>query len=56
MDAAGVERAHLFGQSEGGPTALLFAATYPSRTESVTIFGSGARSTPELEGGGGRHL
>lgn len=50
MDAAGVDRAHLFGQSEGGPMALLFAVTYPGRVESVTIFGSGARSTPYFEG------
>lgn len=31
MDAAGSERATLFGISEGGPLALLFAATYPDR-------------------------
>ena len=29
MDAAGSERAVLFGYSEGGPMAILFAATYP---------------------------
>lgn len=29
MDAAGSERAALFGVSEGGPMSLLFAATYP---------------------------
>ncbi len=43
MDTAGVERAHLFGQSEGGVTTLLFAATYPHRVASVILFGSGAR-------------
>lgn len=43
MDAAGVERAHLFAQSEGGPMTLLFAATYPDRVESVTLLGSSAR-------------
>src|SRR3954454_9173803 len=32
MDAAGMERAALFGESEGGPAALLFAATHPERT------------------------
>jgi pimeloyl-ACP methyl ester carboxylesterase len=32
MDAAGSERAALFGISEGGPMTLLFAATHPSRT------------------------
>ena len=50
MNAAGVERAHLFGQSEGGPMALLFAVTYPERVQSITIFGSGARTTPYLTG------
>ena len=43
MDHAGVDRAHLFAQSEGGPMTLLFAATYPHRVESVILFGSGAR-------------
>ncbi|MGI9595027.1 MAG: alpha/beta fold hydrolase, partial [Acidimicrobiales bacterium] len=47
MDAAGVQRAHLFGQSEGGPATILFAVTYPERVETITIFGSGARSTRE---------
>lgn len=50
MDAAEVDRAHVFGQSEGGPMALLFAATYPERVESLTLFGSGARSLPYLDG------
>ena len=43
MDAADVQRAHLFAQSEGGPTTLLFAATYPERVQSVTLIGSAAR-------------
>ena len=30
MDAAGSERAALFGISEGGPMSVLFAATYPN--------------------------
>ena len=46
MDAAGVERAHLFAQSEGGPMTLLFAATYPHRVDSVILHGSGARMAP----------
>ncbi|MEM7341580.1 MAG: alpha/beta fold hydrolase [Actinomycetota bacterium] len=49
MDAVGLDRAHLFGQSGGGPTTLMFAATYPERVETVTIFGSGARTTPHLD-------
>lgn len=43
-----VERAQLFGASEGGPTTILFAVTYPERVESITIWGSGARSMPDL--------
>ena len=31
MDAAGSERAAVFGGSEGGALAILFAATYPQR-------------------------
>lgn len=42
MDDAGVERAHLFGNSDGGATALLFAAAYPARVSSVILNGSGA--------------
>ena len=48
MDAAGIERAHLLGNSDGGPTALLFAATYPDRVSSCVLFGSGT-STFEPE-------
>ncbi|HET6773245.1 MAG TPA: alpha/beta fold hydrolase [Acidimicrobiales bacterium] len=40
MDAAGSERATLFGISEGGPLALLFAATYPERVERLILFNS----------------
>ena len=40
MDAAGVGSAHLFVQSDGGPMAILFAATYPERVESLILCGS----------------
>ncbi|HEV7761506.1 MAG TPA: alpha/beta fold hydrolase, partial [Acidimicrobiales bacterium] len=40
MDAAGSPRATLFGISEGGPLALLFAATYPERVERLVLFNS----------------
>jgi class 3 adenylate cyclase len=43
MDAAGCERAALLGYSEGGPLALMFAATYPARTTAVMPYGSYAR-------------
>ena len=40
MDAVGIERAHLLGISEGGPMSILFAATFPDRTLSLTLYGS----------------
>jgi pimeloyl-ACP methyl ester carboxylesterase len=43
MDAAGSERAILFGVSEGGPMTALFAATYPERTAALVIYGSYAK-------------
>jgi class 3 adenylate cyclase len=43
MDAVGSERAALFGISEGGPMSLLFAATYPSRTTALVLYGTYAR-------------
>lgn len=45
MDAAGLERAALFGISEGGPMSILFAATYPERTSALVIFGGYAKRT-----------
>jgi pimeloyl-ACP methyl ester carboxylesterase len=43
MDAAGSERAALFGYSEGGPLCVLFAATYPDRASALITHGSYAR-------------
>lgn len=43
MDAAGSDRAGLFGYSEGGPMAILFAATYPERTTSLVLYGAYAK-------------
>jgi pimeloyl-ACP methyl ester carboxylesterase len=40
MDAAGSESAAVCGVSEGGPMALLFAATYPERTRALVNYGS----------------
>jgi pimeloyl-ACP methyl ester carboxylesterase len=45
MEAAGSERAALFGISEGGPMSALFAATYPERTAALIMYGSYARRT-----------
>jgi class 3 adenylate cyclase len=43
MDAAGFERPAIFGISEGGPMSTLFAATYPDRVSSLTLYGTYAR-------------
>ena len=43
MDDADIDRAFLFGTSEGGPMTLLYAATYPDRVAGVVLEGSGAR-------------
>ncbi len=43
MDAAGAERAALFGYSEGGPMSVLFTATYPERTRALVLYGSYAK-------------
>jgi class 3 adenylate cyclase len=40
MDAVGSERAVLFGISEGGAMSMLFAATYPARTQALVLYGS----------------
>jgi len=45
MDAAGSERAALFGMSEGSTMCMLFAATYPERTAALVLWGAMARST-----------
>jgi pimeloyl-ACP methyl ester carboxylesterase len=44
MDAVGSARSALFGQSEGGPMSLLFAATYPERTQALILWGAFAVS------------
>jgi pimeloyl-ACP methyl ester carboxylesterase/DNA-binding SARP family transcriptional activator len=43
MDAARVERAALFGISEGGPMAMLLAATHPERVVALVLYGTFAR-------------
>jgi class 3 adenylate cyclase len=45
LDAAGSERAALFGISEGGPMAILLAATYPERVSHLVLYGTYARLT-----------
>jgi class 3 adenylate cyclase len=43
MDDIGLERANIFGVSEGGSMACLFAATYPERVNSLLVWGAQAR-------------
>jgi class 3 adenylate cyclase len=43
MDAAGASKAAVFGYSEGGPLATLFAAAHPERVTALVLYGSYAR-------------
>jgi class 3 adenylate cyclase len=43
LDAAGSERAALLGDTEGGPMAMVFAATYPERVSALVLVNSFAR-------------
>ena len=40
VDAAGSDRAALFGLSEGGPISVLFAASYPDRVRALVLYGT----------------
>jgi class 3 adenylate cyclase/pimeloyl-ACP methyl ester carboxylesterase len=43
MDAAGIERAALLGMADGGPVAMMFAASYPERTLGLVLTGTAPR-------------
>ena len=43
MDAAGSDRAALFGASEGVPMSVVFAASYPGRVSALVLYGGNAR-------------
>lgn len=43
MDAEGVEKAAIFGASEGGSLATVFAATYPDRSLALILYGAFAQ-------------
>jgi pimeloyl-ACP methyl ester carboxylesterase len=49
MEAVGSERAVIFGASEGGNMAMLFAATYPERTIALITFGAFAKRVYDSE-------
>jgi DNA-binding SARP family transcriptional activator len=42
LDAAGLERAHVMGWSEGGPLAVRFAVEHPERVRSLVLYGTQA--------------
>ena len=42
LNAAGLERVHVLGWSEGGPLAMLLAATHPERVLSLVLYGTQA--------------
>jgi class 3 adenylate cyclase len=44
MDANGIERTALMGSLEGGPLAMLFAATHPQRVDSLILYATYART------------
>jgi class 3 adenylate cyclase/pimeloyl-ACP methyl ester carboxylesterase len=44
MDAAGSERAALFGASEGVPMSVVFAASHPERVSALVLYGGMART------------
>jgi class 3 adenylate cyclase len=45
MDAVGSKRAAVMGVSEGGPMAMLFAASHPDRTAALILYGTMATFT-----------
>jgi class 3 adenylate cyclase len=44
MDAVGSERAVLFGDSDGAPMSVVFAASHPSRVSALVLYGGKART------------
>jgi class 3 adenylate cyclase len=53
MEAAGSKRAALFGHSQGGQMAMLFAATHPERTSALVLADSCARQFDPAQDRGG---
>ena len=43
MDAVGIDKAALFGISEGGSLATLFAASHPQRSQALILYGAFAQ-------------
>src|SRR5205823_1048796 len=53
LDAAGVDKAALYGVSEGCPISILFAATYPDRITHLVVYAglACARMKPDFPAG-----
>lgn len=49
VDSLGIERFSLLGQSEGGATAIVFAARYPERVERLLLYAAWARPLYHLD-------
>ncbi len=49
MDAAGSEKAALFGVSEGGPMSMLFATTHPKRATALILYGTYAKRVRDAD-------
>ena len=47
MDAAGMQRAVIFGCSEGATLGAYFAASHPDRVQAIVLYGAFARLTPD---------
>src|SRR5437016_14596006 len=43
MNAAGLERPHVLGWSEGGPLGVMVATAYPERVQSLLLYRTQAR-------------
>jgi class 3 adenylate cyclase len=50
LDAAGSDRPALFGISAGGPTSVMFAASYPERVAALALYGSFANGSLDHDG------
>ena len=50
LDAVGSETAAVYGVSEGGPLAALFAATHPDRTSALILYGTFPQSSKHRTG------
>ena len=49
LDAEGIERAALMGESEGGPLSILFASAHPERTTHLILQGAEVRELRDEE-------